>query len=85
LITLMVTALSDRRGGATDAALLYRETEASVAAREEKLLQRAAANSATGNHGAPFLRGRPTKHDRRKLAELFAKNYMPPSSSDEHS
>jgi len=82
LTELVVTAVSDRRGSATDAALLYRETEASVAARTEKQLQRAAALAATGGHGAPQLRGRPTKHDRRKLAELFAKNYMQSSGTD---
>lgn len=67
---IVVTAVSDRRGSATDAAKLYRETDASIAARLDKQAVRAAANAAQ-----PPLRGRPTKQDRRKLAELFAKNY----------
>ena len=67
---IVVTAVSDRRGSATDAALLYRETETSIAARLDKQAIRAAANSLQ-----PPMRGRPTKQDRRKLAEMFAKNY----------
>ncbi len=67
---IVVTAVSDRRGSATDAAVLYRETETSIAARLDTVATRAAANASQ-----PPLRGRPTKHDRRKLAEMFAKNY----------
>ena len=67
---IVVTAVSDRRGSATDAALLYRETDTSIAARLDKQAIRAAANSSQ-----PPMRGRPTKQDRRKLAEMFAKNY----------
>ena len=40
---VVIIALSDRRGTATDAALLYRETEASAAARDEAMAQRRAA------------------------------------------
>ena len=79
---VVVTAVSERRGSATDAALLYRETEASVAARLEQKALHAAANAAMGSHGATFLRGRPTKQDRRKLADMFAKNYIHQSSPD---
>ncbi len=61
-----VDALSDRRGGAADAAKLYRETEASVAAREAFLLQRAAAHAT-----APEFPGRPTKRQRRKLEDFL--------------
>lgn len=64
--TVEVLALSDRRGGAAQAALLYRETEASVAAREEALLQSRAANSTT-----PQASGRPTKRQRRKLEDFL--------------
>ena len=67
---IVVTAVSDRRGSATDAALLYRETDTSIAARLDKQALRAAANSSQ-----PPMRGRPTKQDRRELAEMFAKNY----------
>ena len=63
---VIVLALSDRRGGAADAAKLYGETEASLAARETFLLQRAAAQAA-----APQFPGRPTKRQRRKLEDFL--------------
>jgi ribosome-associated heat shock protein Hsp15 len=71
---IVVTAISDRRGNATEASALYTETEQSVKAR----LDRQALRSV--NHGVPIMRGRPTKQDRRKLAELFASTY--PEHSD---
>ena len=61
-----VTALSDRRGNATEAAKLYLETEASAAAREEALLQRRATEAAQ-----PRFPGRPTKRERRKLEDFL--------------
>ena len=79
---VLVTAISERRGSATDAALLYRETEASVATRLEQQALHAAADAAMGGHGAPQFRGRPTKQDRRKLADMFAKNYTYHGSPD---
>jgi ribosome-associated heat shock protein Hsp15 len=63
---LSVTAVSDRRGGAADAALLYRETEESVAAREELARQKRAAFEAN-----PRYTGRPTKRQRRKLEDFL--------------
>ena len=61
-----VLAVADRRGGAADAALLYRETAASIAAREALQLQRRAAHAAT-----PETPGRPTKRQRRKLEDFL--------------
>jgi len=61
-----ILALSDRRGGAVDAAKLYRETEASAKAREALLLQRRAEREA-----APQFPGRPTKRQRRKLEDFL--------------
>ncbi|MEP7327840.1 MAG: RNA-binding S4 domain-containing protein [Betaproteobacteria bacterium] len=61
-----VLALSDRRGGAADAALLYRETADSAAAREAAVLERRAARAS-----APETPGRPTKRQRRKLADFL--------------
>jgi ribosome-associated heat shock protein Hsp15 len=64
---VLVAAVSDRRGGAPDAAKLYVETPASAAEREEELLRRRAA--ATSD---PRTDGRPTKRDRRKLEDFLA-------------
>jgi len=64
--TLDVLALSDRRGSATDAALLYAETPESNAAREELALQRRAAAATQ-----PQLPGRPTKRQRRRLEDFL--------------
>jgi ribosome-associated heat shock protein Hsp15 len=69
---VFVEALSDRRGNATEAAKLYRETPESLRNREEKALARKASDAA---QSWPVLRGRPTKQDRRSLAHFFAKNY----------
>ena len=60
--TVVVRALSERRGPASEAALLYDETPESVAARE---LFRAQSREA----GQSVIRGegRPTKRDRRRM------------------
>ena len=71
---ITVMAISDRRGSATAAAILFKETDASIAARIERVAARALSDS---QGGQPVMRGRPTKQDRRRLADLFSKNYQP--------
>ena len=63
---ITVTAVSDRRGGAADAALLYKEDDESIAARCELAKQRKAAAEAS-----PRYPGRPTKRQRRKLEDFL--------------
>jgi ribosome-associated heat shock protein Hsp15 len=61
-----VLALSDRRGGAVDAAKLFRETDAGQKAREERIRELQAARAAQ-----PLYPGRPTKKQRRKLEDFL--------------
>ena len=63
--TVIVTAVSQMRGPATTARLLYEETAASIAAREAALL----ARRLTPEPAASIEHGRPTKRNRRELAE----------------
>lgn len=58
-----VLALSDQRRGAPEAALLYRETDASVAAREKAAADRKALGPASSLLG----RERPNKKQRRQI------------------
>ena len=67
-----VKGLSDKRGPAPQARLLYEETEASRAERERRVaLRRWSAEPAAD------IKGRPTKRDRRRLEELTS----PPDES----
>lgn len=59
---VVVRGLSERRGPAAVAALLYEETAASIAARERLSLQ---LKSVT--HDFAFERGRPSKKERRDI------------------
>jgi ribosome-associated heat shock protein Hsp15 len=59
-----VKGLSDRRGPAPEARLLYAESAASLAAREKL--------AAEMREMPPPLRGRPTKKDRREIERFIA-------------
>lgn len=63
--TVRVLALSAIRGPASQAQLLYEETAESIAARERAAEQRRLAPEPA----ASITEGRPTKQDRRKLAD----------------
>jgi ribosome-associated heat shock protein Hsp15 len=67
--TVVVTGLAERRGSAEVAAGLYDETPESVAAREQRALERRLARPLGADHG-----GRPTKQDRRRLDALRRAN-----------
>ena len=62
-VTVRVEALSERRGGAAVAAVLYRETEESIAKREREAALLRAAGSKTSY-------GRPSRRDRRRMEQL---------------
>jgi ribosome-associated heat shock protein Hsp15 len=63
-----VRALSDKRGPASVAQTLYEETPQSRAEREEQ-----AAMRKLSKEPAREIKGRPTKRDRRRLADLAGK------------
>jgi ribosome-associated heat shock protein Hsp15 len=66
---IMVRALSDRRGPASEAATLYEETAESRAAREALALQLKSVHSIFQQDNA-----RPTKRDRRDLLRFKKKD-----------
>jgi ribosome-associated heat shock protein Hsp15 len=63
--TVVVRALSDRRGPAPQAALLYEETAESRLARERRREERRLAPTPGADR-----QGRPAKRDRRRLEAL---------------
>ncbi len=63
--TVVVTALSDRRGNATAAAALYEETEESIEKRQLAAAQRKSMNAAN-----PATDQRPNKKQRRQIIQF---------------
>ncbi|HEY0960920.1 MAG TPA: S4 domain-containing protein [Pseudomonadales bacterium] len=63
--TVIVKALSEKRGGAPQAALLYEETSESRERRERLAAERRAQNA-----GFEATAGRPTKQDRRRITRF---------------
>ena len=67
--TLVVCGISDKRGGAPQAQLLYEETEASLNLRKQLAEQRQLEPATSLEHG------RPTKRDRRSIEKINSKNW----------
>lgn len=66
---VIVDALSEQRGGAPEAALLYHETPESIVRREQNAEQRRALNA-----NNPYRSERPTKKDRRRIHRFKNQN-----------
>ena len=67
-IIVNVKALSEKRGPAKDAQLLYEETRQSIEAREIKQQQRKLLDASM-----PTSRGKPNKHQRKKIRQASGK------------
>jgi len=67
--TLVVRGISDKRGGAPTAQLLYEETEASLKLREQQAEQHRLEPANSQEHG------RPTKRDRRSIDNVNSKDW----------
>jgi ribosome-associated heat shock protein Hsp15 len=67
--TLVVRGISDKRGSAPLAQLMYEETEASLAARAQLTEQRRLEPASSQEHG------RPTKRDRRSIDKVNNKSW----------
>ena len=67
--TVVVRGISDKRGGAPQAQLLYDETEASLNLREKLAEQQRLEPANSQEHG------RPTKRDRRNIDKVSNKSW----------
>ncbi|HEX7811540.1 MAG TPA: RNA-binding S4 domain-containing protein [Burkholderiales bacterium] len=66
---ITVLAMSERRGPASEAVNLYKESPESRTARDQT-----AATIKAENQSNPFPRGRPTKKQRRQIHRFFEEN-----------
>ncbi len=67
--TVVVTALTDQRRGASEAAQLYRETAQSLALREQRAAERKTVHGMKND-----TQRRPTKKQRRQIHRFREKN-----------
>jgi ribosome-associated heat shock protein Hsp15 len=72
---IVVTGLAEKRGAAAFALTLYRETEASILARES-------LKKELKDMPPPLFPGRPTKKDRRTLEKFFVSQHAQNDSQD---
>lgn len=72
--TLVVTALSEQRRGATEAALLYAETPESLVQREQKAAARRAACA-----DVQYPDERPSKKQRRQIIKFRGLDFSDPA------
>lgn len=63
--TVIVTGISEKRGNATMAAELYKETDESIAQREQNAMKRKSLSQSM-----PTPQGRPNKKERRKIIQF---------------
>ena len=68
-IVVVIKELSEKRGPAKQAQLLYEETEESIQQRELQSQQRKLLNASM-----PRSQGKPNKHQRRQLRKVSGKN-----------
>lgn len=69
-VSVVVKGVSEQRGSATIAQTLYEETQASIDQRIEQTQRRKVANA-----GRIAPRGKPSRTDRRRLAQLKQKGW----------
>ena len=72
--TLVVTALSEQRRGAAEAALLYTETPESLVKREQQAAARRAARA-----GIQYPDERPSKKQRRQIIKFRSLDFSDPA------